>query len=262
MTTKWPAAKKVKDSGEVAEIVLDWFERENKPATAQSLTDALGSRVAKSVVQKTLEELVGQGKLTVKVIKKVRLFFPDYTTPRAEKEEASTEEATSVRRDPDSLVGEADPQEAVAREALCQQLLALSTDARQAEATLQLLMQSSTTAERDTQLGSVRAAIAVLEESIAERAACRPSAEDDKSNGDADEDGGGSGMHVQELTARYLACRRLWGERKGYAQRLLDAVFGDAYTEREIEELLGLVTDQAAGVSFRETAVTLPPFLR
>lgn len=67
--------KKVNDKTTVRGLVHDWFERQNRPATAQSLTDALGSCASKTVVQKALEELHQSGILLVKDLKKVRFYF-------------------------------------------------------------------------------------------------------------------------------------------------------------------------------------------
>lgn len=67
--------KSQKDKLDAEFSIMAWFRQENKPATAQSLVDALQSKFSKPVVQKALEQLSEQGKVDFKDFKKVRLFF-------------------------------------------------------------------------------------------------------------------------------------------------------------------------------------------
>lgn len=112
---------KDKPSGADVEVaILTWFGSANKPATVQSLVDALQSKYSKPSVQRTLEILFDRGDLQAKDFKKVRLYFPKGMT------EGSPEPASLV--DVEGLVGLRSEVDKLGRmhEALCVKLASLN----------------------------------------------------------------------------------------------------------------------------------------
>lgn len=247
--------KKVKDVSEATGLVLEWFERENKPATPQSLTDALGSRVAKPLIQKILDQLLTDNKLNVKDLKKIRFyylrpeeetaaFFSEESTaptpkPLEEKEEANGGDAcdTSAAADTDDVIHDV----GVAAVALAEthrrlerwqgwpsqvermaQEAELAREVRELEAELQELQQESN-----------------VDADAAQSAEMRTSS-------------------ARRAVNRYRRARQMWVERKGWAMRLLEASGGDVHGPQHMAELLGCTTDVDAAISFEATAVLLP----
>lgn len=278
--------QKIKDPDEVKSITMEWFERENKPATAQSLTDALGSRVTKALVQKTLEDLLVQQKLQSKDLKKVRFFYlrfgvdgeksasSDETAPAAQTNEEveETEEADvdaeagvdvsngSHHSDRDETTeeerinGESEEKQ---RETLICEIVASSNVLQEKEKALRALMSVPTATERAARLESLNAEVSQLQSAL-------ETAEANAKHAVGSGAGcGGAGSFTEALNGAifsYQRARLLWKERKDLTGRLIDGVLGDTCSSAELGELFGVTTDAAAGVSLAASAVQLPRF--
>lgn len=71
------AGKSVKiDHGIARTAILSWFTSENRPIAPQGLVDALASKYKKALVLSTLDELVVEGAINAKDLKKTRIYFP------------------------------------------------------------------------------------------------------------------------------------------------------------------------------------------
>lgn len=250
---KYPAISKLKDTQAVETLVMEWFERENKPVTPQSLTDALGSRVAKSIVQKVLEDLHTKGKLCVKELKKARYFYltidciPSSTGTvgdPAALEESVAQEAARLADSPDTTA-------ISAKSALADAIELTMRHIQGAQRTLQQLRQRPTAEAREAHYEELRTEASTWEEKVHTASKC--------ARADGEPESAGRILAVQHLGRAYQRSRLLWKERRGYAQRLMDAAFGDSCSEADLVDRFGIITDAAAGVSFVASAVLLPP---
>ncbi|CAJ1029381.1 putative TBPIP/Hop2 winged helix domain containing protein [Leishmania utingensis] len=259
--------KRVKDVSEATALVLDWFERHNKPATPQSLTDALGSRVAKPLLQRILEQLHTEEKLHVKDMKKIRFYYlrvlpllhPDGATTIQQHGEPEDEAAIAI--------GEGDMASAPEVGAGTEVCEALPADARAALlravgiSAVQLSERSRRLArwcewpsstERAAKCTDLARVVCELRDGL-ERLQSRHAEESAEAHGN-----GSWAWRAHRAVCRYRRARRHWVQRKDWAMRLLEATAGDAHTPVEAAALLGCTTDEDAGVSFEDTAVVLP----
>ncbi|EPY30885.1 26S proteasome regulatory subunit, ATPase 3, interacting protein [Strigomonas culicis] len=237
--------------------MMEWFERENKPVTAQSLTDALGSRVSKPMVQKNLDELLALGKLQCKDLKKVRFYFLSITPTEAEAALNMPEQQEQLI-DEAVLAGERETVEAAdteEKERLIDQLCATIGTIRRKEAMLGELMRRPTAADRAAQAHQVTADIERITEEIdgivnANRSTPSSTSRDERGD-----------QSVENLALMYHKVRGLWRERKEFTYRLIDTVIGDQFSLEELSEMIGIVTEEESGISFQETCVALPSSL-
>ena len=253
------AIKKVKDVSEATALVLDWFERENKPVTPQSLTDALGSRVAKMLLQKILDQLFTDKKLCVKDLKKVRFYYLRIAEETVENVDDGGEpilpsDLTAVQAEEDEV-----PEEAKASAA---------ADERDMNAVADIGLAAASLAEKHRRLarwrawpsrvellaqqGALEGEVKQLEVEVA-ALKCRCS-----TDADTVQNAELRALRARRAVRRYRRARHLWAERRGWAMRLLEATGGDAHSPQDMAGLLGCTTDADAGVSFASTAVALP----
>lgn len=265
--------KKVKDVSEATALVLDWFERHNKPATPQSLADALGSRVSKPLLQKILEQLHAEEKLHVKDMKKMRFYYlrvPPLsdangatTTKQHSEPEDKPAATTGERGDAASapeVGGEAETCAESPADAHAALLCAVAISAVQLSERSRRLTRWRgwpSSMERAAKYADLAREVSELRNSL-ERLQFRHAGESAEAHG-----GSSWASRVRRAVCRYRRARRHWVQRKDWAMCLLEATAGDAHTPVQAAALLGCTTDAEAGVSFEDTAVALPaPLLR
>jgi hypothetical protein len=252
--------KKVKDVCDATALVLDWFERENKPVTPQSLTDALGSRVPKPLIQKILDQLHTDNKLCVKDLKKIRFYYLRSTEISDAKDDngdaSSTPSSLGTVQTSSNLQqgGEeaAVPNEAGDTTALCDVALEASSLAEKQHRLLRWRGWPSL-AERSAQHNALEKEVRQLELDV--EALQRGCEADERSAQDTEV----YLLRIRRAVRRYRRARQLWMERKGWAMRLLEATGGEEHSPQQVAGLLGCTTDADVGVSFETTAVTLTP---
>ncbi|CCW70447.1 unnamed protein product [Phytomonas sp. Hart1] len=248
MNTKRPTPKKVTDSQEAAEMILNWFEKENKPVTVQFLTDALGSRTTKTLVQKTLEDLSEQKKLRTKDLKKVRLFFLDMEAYNTRIGEV----AGSKVEAPEGNGGtEHDTEFNEEKNALIEDILRASRLIQEKEQLLTQLKQSLVVSERKEKLYFASAEVDALEKKLLEAKGNAQLCVASSSESDHVDD------KMQRIVKHYQKARLLWKERKEYAERIVDGVLGDECSPHELASTFGIISDAQAGVSLSQSAVHL-----
>lgn len=265
--------KKVKDVSEATALVLDWFERHNKPATPQSLADALGSRVSKPLLQKILEQLHAEEKLHVKDMKKMRFFYlrvlplsdaNGATTTKQHSEPEDKPAATTGERgdaaNAPEVGGEAETCAESPADAHAALLCAVAISAVQLSERSRRLTRWRgwpSSMERAAKYADLAREVCELRNSL-ERLQFRHAGESAEAHG-----GSSWASRVRRAVCRYRRARRHWVQRKDWAMCLLEATAGDAHTPVQAAALLGCTTDAEAGVSFEDTAVALPaPLLR
>lgn len=287
MSKKKAGPQKIKDPAEITAVVMEWFDRENKPVTPQALTDALGSRISKPLIQKALEELLAQGRLQGKDLKKVRFFYLNAT---AEAVAAAATTATTADADAGAEAGPppdhndneedrqappdgdptppescpADPedeqqqhqQQAVDDEAKKAALIAAIVEATRALAERKQALATynsiPTAAERADRLRAAAGEVAELQAEVAAA----------ESRAAAGACGAASASTaVDDAVYSYRRARALWKERREFTNRLIEGVLGDTWGRSELSEMFGITTDAEAGVSFAESVVQLPPSL-
>ncbi|EPY25060.1 26S proteasome regulatory subunit, ATPase 3, interacting protein [Angomonas deanei] len=243
--------KKVKDTDEVRQMALDWFERMNKPVTPQALTDALGSRVSKALLQKTMDELVSENKLIFKDLKKVRFYF--LNLPPEGEEEGGEKDLPAAADSPPCDDDNDDDEEKRKREELVNDILILTESVRVLEGLNEQLSKRPTLADRQEGVNVLTREVEEMESEIADlAAAATESTSTTRKN---------KNLSAEETLAAYHLLRSLWKERKEMTNRLVDSTFDEAYSMPELCELFGLVLDEEAGVSLQSTAVALPSSL-
>ncbi|RNF10847.1 26S proteasome regulatory subunit, ATPase 3, interacting protein [Trypanosoma conorhini] len=207
--------------------ILQWFECEGEPATAQSLTDALGSKFGKALVQSVLEQCVGEQRLQAKDVKKARFYFPPAPA-------AAESHGGDCPVDP-------------ARLELMQQLQRHTRSLSELSAELNTLLQRPSASERASNIARLSAERATLTQSLEavklERNKRRDAAHDED---------------IYLLIRRYNRARELWRERKRMTERVIDAILGDSCDPKDLADHFGLVSDKEANVSLTETAIALP----
>ncbi|KPI89888.1 hypothetical protein ABL78_0960 [Leptomonas seymouri] len=253
--------KKLRDVKEATALVDDWFERENRPATPQSLTDALGSRVAKSLIQKILDQLHAEGRLCVKDLKKIRFYYlrAAEPTPHNDNEGSAFSGVPAVTAAPtthhpvqENEEAESAPAEVDSSTALSDVSLAASSLAEKYCCLARWRgwpSQGDRAAHQDTLAREVRQ----LE--VGAGALQRGYTADEEKVSNAET----CALRARRAVCRYRRARHLWTERKGWTVRLLEATGGDMHSHQHMAALLGCTTDADAGVSFESTAVTLTP---
>ncbi|KAG8347788.1 hypothetical protein TRVL_01383 [Trypanosoma vivax] len=210
---------------EAMPAVLQWFEHECEPATAQSLTDALGSKFGKQLVQETLERCVSEQRLHVKDIKKTRVFFPSVSVA-----DSCTEEERDTNYKRSDFIQQIYRQRSV--------ISLLSTE-------VGTTSQVPTAAKRAATIAALSDEYTVLRQRLE---ALRKST---GKNVDSKRD-------ISFLIHRYKKAREMWKERKRIALRVIDATLGDSCGPQDLSELFGLTTDEQANTSLVDTAVPLP----
>nr|CCC89551.1 conserved hypothetical protein [Trypanosoma congolense IL3000] len=215
--------KNAKKPGEedVEAAIINWFECEGEPATAQSLTDALGSRFGKQIVQNTLERCLEHKKLQAKDIKKARFYFLVSPTCGSGEEDS-------------------------AKAALVQQLQRQRREVSELASELDALQQLPAATARATTITSLMAECKML---IARQESLRQAASN-KRERDCES--------VSLLIHRYHRARELWKDRKHMAVRIIDAVLGDNCGTKDLTDVFGLSTDEQMNVSLAGTALRLP----
>ncbi|KPA84193.1 Hop2,probable meiosis-specific protein [Leptomonas pyrrhocoris] len=244
--------KKVKDVTEATALVHDWFERENRPATPQSLTDALGSRVSKTCIQKILDQLHADSKLCVKDLKKIRFYYLRIDEPTAHRDG----EGNAICDAPNVTTATGDEKADASAErddsaALCDVSLAASSLAEK-YCSLARWRGWPSQEERAAQQDALTREVRQLEADVEVLQGGRKA--DEKGVADAET----RASRVRRAVCRYRRARQFWTERKGWAMRLLEATGGDAHSPQHMAALLGCTTDADVGVSFESTAVALP----
>ncbi|GET89899.1 hypothetical protein, conserved [Leishmania tarentolae] len=270
MVTFKTGIKKIKDVSEATTLVLDWFERHNKPATPQSLTDALGSRVAKPLLQRILEQLHAEERLHVKEMKKIRFYYLR-VLPLSDANAATTTGQHGEPQDETAAVaGEGDMAGAAEVGDGAEACAESSADAHAAllHAVTASAVQLSERSRRLTRWRGwpsqmERAAkCAALSREVGELGGRLERLQSSHAGESAEAHGSGSWTsRLRRAVCRYRRARRHWLQRKDWAMRLLEATAGDAHTPMQAAALLGCTTDAEAGVSFEETAVALPASL-
>lgn len=256
--------KKVKDVSEASALVLDWFERENKPATPQSLTDALGSRVAKTLIQKILDQLLADNRLCVKELKKIRFYYLRPREPTPEKSEDNamacplTESSVAQTTESQHLESEGTRvcAEVTDTAVLCDVGVAAAS---LAEKHCRLARWSGwpSRADRAAQRDALEREVQQLQVGI--EALQRGL----KTNGETGQSSQTRASRARRAVRRYRRARHLWAERKRWAMRLLEATGGDMHSPQRMAALLGCTTDNDAGISFESSTVALSvPLLR
>ncbi|KAG5504509.1 hypothetical protein JKF63_04961 [Porcisia hertigi] len=259
---------KVRDVSEATTLVMDWFERYNRPATPQSLTDALGSRVAKPLLQKILDQLHAEAKLHVKDAKKTRFYYlrvlpplldPDGVTTEqhvAPEEEAvvpaKAEDVTSASEVSGGSVS-SEGSSAHVHAALLNAVALSATQLHERGCRLARWRVWPSHGERRAKRADLELEICRLRESI-ERFQSRHTEEPAQAHG-----GDSWAWRARSAVCRYRRARRHWVQRKDWAMRLLEATAGEGHTPVQAATLLGCTTDTEAGVSLEDTAVVLPP---
>ncbi|KAG5475479.1 hypothetical protein LSCM1_03599 [Leishmania martiniquensis] len=254
--------KRVRDVAEATALVLDWFQRYNKPATPQSLTDALGSRVAKPLVQKILEQLHAEEKLYAKDMKKIRFYYLR-VQPVTDPNEVTTAEQSSKPEDkavPTAAEGEAETSApeacgaspAEAHAALLRAVAIAAVQLSERSRRLARWRGWPSPTERAAKCADLARAVGELRDGL-EQLQSRYAGESAEAHGDSS-----WASRVRRAVCRYRHARRHWMQRKEWAMRLLEATAGDAHTSTQVASLLGCTTDEEAGVSFEATAVALP----
>ncbi|RNF03710.1 26S proteasome regulatory subunit, ATPase 3, interacting protein [Trypanosoma rangeli] len=220
-------ASKSSDGNDAETAVLRWFECEGEPATVQSLTDALGSKFGKALVQSVLEQCVSEQRLQAKDIKKARFYF--LLPPGAAENHGG-----------DCLV---DP----ARLELVQQLQQQTRSLSELTAGLNTLLQQASASERAANIALLSTECATLTqrlETVKRETIKRRDVADDED--------------ILLLIRRYKRARELWRERKRMTEHIIDAILGDSCDSKELADQFGLISDQEAGVSLADTAIALP----
>ncbi|KAG5501134.1 hypothetical protein GH5_04730 [Leishmania sp. Ghana 2012 LV757] len=265
--------KKVKDVAEATALVLDWFQRHNKPVTPQSLTDALGSRVAKPLVQKILEQLHAEETLYAKDMKKIRFYYlrvlplPDPSSATTTEPNGETEEKAVATADKGGAVTSAPhvgggseacgESPADVHAALLHAVVTTAVQLSQRSHRLARWRGCPSSAERAAKSADLARDVGELRESL-ERHQSRYAGEPTEAHGASS-----WVWRARRAVCRYRRARRHWLQRKEWAMCLLEATAGDAHTPVQVAALLGCTTDVEVGVSFEETAVALPaPLLR
>jgi len=216
-----PKAAKIRDG--VEDLILTWFKMFNKPATVQSMTDALQSKVSKALVEKTLELLVESKQVLVKEFKKIRVFYLDQTQLQLD-DTANSEAEVKAQ-----LVSEADT-----LEKRCGSL----------SATLAALQQLPTPEEASAMERLLRANIAKVQGELKSISA-----------------GSGrttNGPTMKEAAKQYHTMREEWRTRKAMTFAILDALSQHGGTRAELIAEFGLTTDDAVHVSWSASAVDIP----
>ncbi|KAH9588931.1 Homologous-pairing protein 2 [Trypanosoma melophagium] len=214
------------DSKDAETAILRWFECEGEPATVQSLTDALGSKFGKTLVQSILEQCVSEGKLQIKDIKKARFYYLIPTEANNNGEDAGTTESAKVD--------------------LIQQIKVQTKSLSQLNNELNTLLQKSSSDKRAAVINTLSAECVTLKKRLDDVQQVT-----NKRSRENDED-------VSLLTRRYNKARKLWIERKRMTERVIDAVLGESCDPNDLADLFGVTTDQQANVSFSDTAIVLP----
>lgn len=215
-----------KANGEDLEAaVLRWFECEGEPATVQSLTDALGSKFGKQLVQNTLEQCLKEQKLLAKDIKKARFYFLASPAP------GSNDEGSDVGSHKIDLV---------------KQLRQLRNGVSMLSSELSVLLQAQTSSKRATTIASLVSECAALRSRLQ---ALHVIAGKESSCVSDD---------VSLLIHRYKRARELWRDRKRITVCVIDAVLGDSCGPQELEDIFGLSTDEQMNLCLSGTALTLP----
>ncbi|ORC83407.1 26S proteasome regulatory subunit, ATPase 3, interacting protein [Trypanosoma theileri] len=217
---------KKSDSKDAETAILRWFECEGEPATVQSLTDALGSKFGKTLVQSILEQYVSEEKLQVKDIKKARFYYLIPTETINHGEDANT--TGSVKVD------------------LIQQVKVQTKSLSQLDNELNALLQKSSSVKRASIITTLSAECATLKERLNDM---QQMANNQSCKNDED---------VSLLTLRYNRARKLWLERKRMTERVIDAVLGESCDPKDLADIFGVTTDQQVNVSFSDTAIALP----
>ncbi|CCW63602.1 unnamed protein product [Phytomonas sp. EM1] len=248
MNTRKPVLNKVTDLHEAAEMILNWFEKENKPATVQSLTDALGSCAAKTLIQKTLENLSEQGKLRTKDLKKVRLFFLNMDAYNIrisglmDTKNEVTETITETEHNTECIEE---------KNQLIEDILSVSRLIQEKEQLLTQLKQSLAVSERKEKLSLALAEVDAMEKQLLEARENAQLGDVSSCKGDYADDS------MRRIVRRYQNARLLWRERKEYVERIVDGVLGDGCSARELADTFGIISDAQAGVSLSQSAVNL-----
>lgn len=275
--------KKSSNKVSVADLpqrIMEWFEKENKPVTPQSLTNALGSVFPKAAVQKCLEQLFLEGgKLNVKEIKKVKIYYLKVPTEGEQEPEnlggihttdTSSGQCTDPLNEDDNTTGEtaaedevdwSDPTEKqrfiqqllqlhqqIEHEGIQQRCLAAIPDAKQRADRLQFVTKGI------EQLEAVEAEIA-LEAIRKEEEEAREAV---KNGGEDDDETVVDPSLSERLIAKYRAARGLWSQRKQLAMTIFDDVatsYPPSVPLCDVYDALGVVTDDMCGVTLKSSAV-------
>jgi hypothetical protein len=236
-----PKQAKIKDG--VEEIILSWFRSNNKPATTQSLVDALGSKVSKAAAQKALDALIEHHDIVFRDFKKVRLYFLDQAAMVVPNGASTAAQ--------DGAVGSTS---------------AWSSEDTALEETLTLLRADVATAEAEVEAKGKQWAAMQLERNLAEARAMYHYLETEIREADARLSLVESGAAIatpEEMRAaisRYHRFRNHWRDRRTLAERVIDAVIGDSGEAQMLDDI-GVVTDSSANVSLAKTSVDIPKSL-
>ncbi|PWU85194.1 26S proteasome regulatory subunit, ATPase 3, interacting protein [Trypanosoma cruzi] len=220
-------AVKNSDGKDAETAILQWFECEGEPATVQSLTDALGSKFGKLLVQSVLEQCVSAKKLQAKDIKKARLYFLNLA-------EAVEKHGGVCPVDP-------------ARIELMQQIQQQTKLISDLSKELNTLLQKPSSLQRASNIALLSTECAALKQRV--------------ENVKREINQGHDVKKVEDfslLIRRYNRARELWRERKHMAEHVIDAILGDSCDSKDLAEHFGLISDQEANVSLNETAITFP----
>lgn len=254
---------KVKEEDKATTLVMEWLERENKPVTPQSLTDALGSRVAKAMVQRILERFYGNGKLCCKELKKIRFYYlnvvPNESFASAGATTTVIENLKSNCGNPREGVGDDQEEQ---RRALCAEIGQLWSKLTEGKKHLARLRQYPPVGERVKRMASAKKELHDLESEVRQM---EDEAADAKKHHDSSKVSENY-MPTDEASVRariqnWKTTRRLWKERRDFTTLLIEAAVGDTCSAIEISERFGCVFDAEAGVSFDDTTFVLPPHL-
>ncbi|KEG10197.1 26S proteasome regulatory subunit, ATPase 3, interacting protein [Trypanosoma grayi] len=215
------------DGADAEAAILQWFECEGEPATVQSLTDALGSKYGKTLVQAVLEQCVSEQKLQVKDIKKARIYFPAPSEASENGMSHSTVDSEKTE--------------------LVQRLQQKTKKVSALSAELAALLQKPSATERAASIAALSAECAATKQRLDD---VREAAGQDRDRV-SDED-------ICILIQRYNRAREIWRERKRMTERVIDATLGESCDPKDLAEFFGVTTDQQANVSMAETAIALP----
>lgn len=270
---------KIRDG--VEDLVLRWFQDENRPATTQGVVDALGSRVTKANCQKALDALVESESLLVKEIKKAKFYYLDQTTywdringklgaiaPQGASLEgggerssadaaAGAEEEDSAAAEAKDGEGELDAPENDAKESsvrsideLRAQYLLLSENIQRQQFAFGALMQRRTPEEAAALITLAQRTVEATRSRLAELQRV-------VSGGGGGSGGGETGLavSVEETVKQYHELRQLWRERRHSLSVVLDAVCGEA-SPAEVAENAGV--SEPTPYTLDNTSVPLP----